>query len=121
MTNVESVQLLIGDTAAALFSVAEIQAFLALSAIGGTENVFAASALACRALAVPAVLQHRSEKIGNYSIDRKSMAKAYEDMAAAFDKMVTTPSAPAAVGVIEFAHTDMTARQIVINDAMRSG
>lgn len=119
MSNTTDVQLMIGDTAAALFTAAEIQSFLTMTAIGGAENVYAAAALACRSLAMSAVLLHKAEKIGNYSLDRKSMAQKYEDMAAAFDKMVTAPPAPAAVGVIQFAHTDAIARQIVINDAMR--
>ena len=111
---------MIGDVAGALFTAAQIQTFLTLSAVGGTENVYAASALACRSLSVSAVLLHKAEKIGNYTIDRKCMAKKYEDMAADFDKMVVSPPAPAAVGVIQYAHTEAIARQIVVNDAMRS-
>ncbi|MBW2308519.1 MAG: hypothetical protein JRG73_16455 [Deltaproteobacteria bacterium] len=120
MTNVELVQLLIGDTAAELFTVAQIQAFLDLSAIGGTENVYAAASVSCRSLAASATLLHKAERIGNYSIDRKSMADAYRNMAAEFDKMVTDPPVPTAIGVIQFAHTNAIAQRIVVNDAMRN-
>ena len=122
MSNTTDVQLMIGDTAAALFTAAEIQTFLTISEVAGTENVFAASALACRSLAASAVLLDKAEEIGNYNLDRKGLATKYETLADKFDKMITDPATapiPAAVGVIQFAHTDDIARQIVVNDAMR--
>jgi len=117
MSNTTNVQLMIGDVAAALFTDAQIQSFLTISASGGTENVYKAAALACRSLSASAVLLHKAEKIGNYSLDRKSMAKAYLDLADRFDAMANNIPA---VDVIQYAHTDAIARQIVINDAMRS-
>ena len=118
MSNTTDVQLMIGDPTAALFTDAQLQTFLTISASGGTENVHAAAALACRSLSTSAVLLAKAERMGNYSLDRKSMAKAYLDLAEKFEAMSTKT---AAIGVAEYSLTDATAREIVRNDALRSG
>ena len=111
------VQLLIGDTTAALFTVAEIQGFLTLTAVGGVESVYAAAAAACMSLGTEAVLSHKMEKIGNYTIDRKSMSASYLAAAAKFElKDQETP----AVGVFEQSWTAQNAIDIAWNDELRS-
>jgi len=115
MSNTTDVQLMIGDPTAALFTDAQIQSFLTISATGGTEDVYAAAALACRSLAMSAVLLHKAERMGNYSLDRKSMSAAYLALA---DKFETMSTSGGAVNVIQYALTPDIAEQIVINDAM---
>ena len=117
MTNVQLVQLLIGDTTAVLFTVAEIQGFLTLTAVGGVESVYAAAAAACMSLGTEAVLAHKMEKIGNYTIDRKGMAEMYRKLADSYElKDQETP----AVGVFEQSWTAQNAIDIAWNDALRS-
>jgi hypothetical protein len=120
VTNVEIVRLLIGDTAAPpsqLFTDAQIQGFLDVTAAGGVENVFLAAAMALRSLSSSAVLLHKAEKIGNYSLDRKSMSAAY--LKAAEDYEAKANSVPA-VAVAEFSWTPFNAADIIINDALRN-
>jgi len=116
MSNTTDVQLLIGDVAGDLFTDAQIQSFLTMSASGGTENVYAAAALACRSLAASGALLAKAQRIGQYSIDRKSISAAYLAMAHTYDDAVN--SVPA-VGVIEMSWTDTIADSIVSNNAMR--
>jgi len=118
MTNVASVQLLIGDTAASVFTEAQIQAFLDMTASAGTEIVLAAAALACRSMATSAVLLAKAETIDGYSINRTAMAKDYLAMAATFTSELNR--APA-VGVAEMSWTGFTLSEIMRNDALRDG
>ncbi len=117
MSNVTDVQLMIGDPSAALFTDAQVQSFLNMTASGGVESIFAAAAAACRSLSTSAVLLHKAEKIGNYSLDRKSMSAAYLSLAAEYEKR--DQEIPA-VGVFEQSWTPQNAVDIVFRDALRS-
>lgn len=116
MSNVERVKLLIGDQTNLLFTDAEIQEFLTMSAVGGVENVFAAASVACQSLATSGVLLSKIEKIGNYSISRATLTEKYSKLAKDYKALVD--EAPA-VGVLEQSWTNANAVRILINDAMR--
>lgn len=113
MTDVEYVQLLIGDTGAVIFTVVEVAEFLSRNG----NDVYLAAADACFAIAMDAKLLDKAEEIGNYMLDRKGIIKSLHDMAKQFrDAAAGTP----AVGFYEQAHTDLTAREIIDKEAMRN-
>ena len=66
-TNVEQVQLLIGDTSATQFTVAQIQIFLDMSA----ESVLIAAGYALEAWAASITGGLTSERIGDYAYTKK--------------------------------------------------
>ena len=68
MTDIQKVQLLIGDVAGAQFTVAQIQAFLDMA--GGSVNI--AAALALEAWAATLTDNAVSEKIGDYAYSKKA-------------------------------------------------
>lgn len=80
-TNVEKVQLLIGDTGATQFTVAQIQTFLDMAG----ESVLRAASYALEAWAASLTDSLKSEKIGDYSYtqdaasSKTALAKKYMD------------------------------------------
>jgi len=88
MTDVEQVQLLIGDTGAVQYTVAEIGAFLTLAA----NDIFMAAAYALKAWAASIAGVADSEKIGDYSYSNKSVANKLA-VAENYIKMSTTTPA----------------------------
>ena len=84
MTDIELVKLLIGSVATALFSDAEIQAFLTL---GG--SVYVAAALALKGAVGDLASGLKSEKIGDYSYTQDTTAN-WLAMAANYEKMAVT-------------------------------
>jgi len=112
MTDVEYVQLLIGDTGAVIFTVVHIAEFLSRNG----DDVYLAAADACFAIAMDSKLLDKAERMGNYSLDRKGIVKNMHDMAKQYRETAT--STPA-YGFFEQAHTDMTAREIIDKEAMR--
>ena len=70
MSDVEQVQLLIGDTGAAQYTIAQIQAFLSLA----SNDIFMAAAYALKAWAASIAGIADSEKIGDYSYSNKAVA-----------------------------------------------
>jgi len=80
-TNIEKVQLLIGDTGATQFTVAQIQIFLDMA----TESVLLAASFALESWAASLTDGLASEKIGDYAYTKKSvenkisLAKKYRE------------------------------------------
>ena len=114
MTDVEYVQLLIGDTGAVIFTVAHIAEFLSRNG----SDIYLAAADACFAIAMDSKLLDKKEVIGNYELDRKGIVKEMHAMAKQFREVST--NAPA-YGFFEQAHSDLSARDIVEREAMRDG
>ncbi len=88
MTDVEQVQLLIGDISAVQYTVAQIQAFLTLA----SNDIFLAAAYALKSWAAAIAGVADSEKIGDYAYSNKSVANKLA-VAENYLKMATTTPA----------------------------
>lgn len=116
-TNVGKVRLNIGDVETdptkRLFSDTEITSFLNQN----SSDVNLASAAALDALAAQATLKADFRKIGERSIDRRSMAKAYRELAQQYrDKVDEFP----AVGTAEINASPFQAAEIICNEWVRN-
>ena len=112
MTNIEKVQLRIGDTSATIFTTTQIQDFLDENG----DDISLSCADALRAIAASARLLDKLEKIGGHTLDRKGLIKSLLAAAAAFQ---TSSEDVPAYGFFEQAHTDLSAREIIRKEAMR--
>jgi len=117
MTDVEYVQLLIGDTGAVIFTVVEVAEFLSRNG----SDIYLAAADACFAIAMDSKLLDKKEVIGNYELDRKGIVKEMHAMAKQFREVSATLAAAPAYSFFEQAHSDLSARDIVEREAMRDG
>lgn len=112
MTDRAYVQLLIGDTGADVFTTDNIDEFLSRN----DDDVNLAAADACLAMAMDAKLLDKSIKIGNWSLGRTGLIDKLRNMAAAYRQLAgQTP----AYAVIEQAHTDLSATDILDREAIR--
>ncbi|KKM07646.1 hypothetical protein LCGC14_1731810 [marine sediment metagenome] len=115
-TEIGQVRLTIGDTdiiptSDAIFSDEEIQYFL--TAEGSVEM---ASAAALETMATSSARLGKMQKTLNYTKDTRGVAKGLLEMAAA----LRAREAPA-YGAAEKAYSDMSARDIILRDALREG
>ena len=114
-TDVGKVRLKIGDTDTdnAILSDEEIEYFLDVR----DGNINLASADALEAIAASDSFLAKVQRIGSYTEDLKSLADSIRKTAMLLrDQEEETP----VVGFAEIAQTDFTARQIVINEALRN-
>ena len=112
MTDAEYVQLLIGDTTATVFTAPQIAEFLSRN----SDDINLACADACFAIAMSARLLDKLETIGSYTLDRKGLIKELHAMSKQFRE--AAESSPA-YGFYEQAHSNLSARQIIYNEALR--
>jgi len=108
-TDIEQVQLLIGDTSADVFSVAEIQTFLTME----DSVVKLAAATALDAMAASQSLIAKIFKTGTWSVDRSKISAALQAVAKSLrDAIDSEPS----VGVVEMAITEFQQEEIMNRD-----
>jgi hypothetical protein len=126
MTNVEKVELLIGNSSLTPpFEDDEIQAFLDMSNdanLGGGENIFLAAAYACDVLSARTVVgagafAATGLSLGDYSTSTGSTSGTYSKQAQAWRDLVNnTP----AFGVAEINTNTFAALQILRNNILRT-
>lgn len=116
LTDRQMVRLNIGDTAGIsdkqIFDDDDIDEFLTRN----NSNVNLASANACLAIAAQSALLAKAERIGNYELDRRSMAKQYRDLAKQFQEWAESEPA---IDVAEINLSPFQAEEILVNEATR--
>ena len=113
MTEINKVRLRIGDLDSQIFTSDDyIQEFLDAN----DDDVLLACSDACRAIAAEASLLAVAEKVGGYSIDRKTIAQHYMTLA---DKYQTQAVTAPYSGVIEMTVSEFAEDQIIENEALR--
>jgi hypothetical protein len=117
-SDIGDIRLLITDTDLdnAMFSDEEIERFLALTAIDGTNNIKLASAMGLEVIARSEVLIQKKIKLLDLTTDGPAVAKELREQARLLKEEA---SADEGIDVIEWGLTKFNRQEIVYKDALK--